>query len=101
MMLRVLLFALLIGFVATALSLVVEYEFCVDGPGRGFPAAVAHPAHGKEAMEFAYSGDQIEGRVVDVGNVGIDLATWSLVVGLPVSLVARARRQRRKSASTS
>src|SRR5215471_19183727 len=86
-MIRALAFALLIGFVATTLSMVVEYQFCMDGPGRGFPAAVTHPAHGKEPMEFAYSGDQIEGMVVDVGNVGVDLATWSLVVGLPAGLV--------------
>src|SRR5262249_37518204 len=80
-MIRVLAFAFMIGCLATALSLVVVGQFCMDGAGRGFPAAVTHPAHGKEAMEFAYSGNKIEGMVVDVRSVGIDVATWSLVIG--------------------
>ncbi|HZM90006.1 MAG TPA: hypothetical protein VFF31_26030 [Blastocatellia bacterium] len=92
---RLLAFAFVIGFLATALSLLAEYQFCADGPGRGVPAAMTHPAHGEDPMEFPYSGNEIEGMVLDVRSVGINLLAWSLVLGLPAGLIERARRRRR------
>jgi hypothetical protein len=85
------------GIVATALSLLVEYEFCMDGPGRGIPAAVTHPAHGKAVMEYPYSGDEIEGIVFDGGSLGIDVLVWSIIVGVPIALMDRSRQSSKRA----
>jgi hypothetical protein len=37
--------SLIVGGVATVLIMLVEYQYCMDGSGRGWPFAIIHPAH--------------------------------------------------------
>ena len=94
---RLIAICLVATLVTTAFSLLVEYEFCIDGPGRGLPAAVTHPSHGTTPLEFPYSGDAIEGRVLDGKSLGINLAVWAVIVGLSLGLVDRKARRRSES----
>lgn len=90
---RVLLLLVFSGVVCTALSTLVTYEYCVGGPGRGLPFAVTHPGHGPEALEFVYEGSALEGQVLDLGALGLDLGVWSVLVGLPFAFVRMWRRR--------
>ena len=90
---------LLVGTVGTALSARSEYVFCGDGPGRGLPFAITHPAHGPELLEFPFRGDSYDGFVFDgVGATG-DIAYWGVIAGLPLTLpyALLLLRQRRKA----
>jgi len=37
--------SLCLGAAATVLVSLVEYQYCMDGSGRGWPFAIVHPAH--------------------------------------------------------
>ena len=37
--------SLCLGAAATVLVSLVEYQYCMDGAGRGWPFAIVHPAH--------------------------------------------------------
>lgn len=95
---RFLLILFLVGLGCTALSALVRYEYCVGGPGRGVSFAMTHPGHGPEPLEFVYEGVAIEGMVLDVGSLLMNVVTWSVFVGAPVAIVdlRRVRRSERR-----
>jgi hypothetical protein len=84
---------ILAGVTCTGLSALVTYQYCIAGSGRGVPCAMTHPGHGPEPLEFVYKGSAIEGRVFDLGSLGLNLGFWSVVVGLPIAVVDSRRRR--------
>jgi hypothetical protein len=92
---RFLFLFVLAGVACTGLSALVTYQYCIAGSGRGVPFAMSHPGHEPELLEFVYKGSAIEGRVFDLGSLGLNLAIWSVVVGLPIAVVDSRRRRHR------
>jgi hypothetical protein len=76
----------------TAFSMLVKLEYCMDGDGRGFPFAITHPAHGPSKFEFLYKGQAIEGMTFDTLSLGLNLLSWSILIGLPLAILDRRKK---------
>jgi hypothetical protein len=73
--------SLLFGIGITALTMTVPYEYCMDGPGRGFPFAVYSPACGAWVPVVAFDGSKIP-QVLDLGGLVGDAVVWGTAVAL-------------------
>ncbi len=71
--------SLLFGIGVTALTMTVPYEYCMDGPGRGFPFAVYSPACGAWVPVFAFDDSKIP-QVLDLGGLVGDAVVWAAAV---------------------
>jgi hypothetical protein len=70
--------SLLCGVALTGIIMLVPYEYCMDGPGRGFPFAVYSPICGAWFPVFAFDHSKIP-QVLDGGGFIGDVAAWGAV----------------------
>ena len=67
------------GVLFTLMTLLMPYEFCMDGPGRGLPFAIVAPYHG-ETEWWVLPTDKTEKRFApafDLRSLGGDLLVWT------------------------
>jgi hypothetical protein len=58
--------------------MLVPYEYCMDGPGRGFPFAVYSPMCGAWFPVFAFDQSKIP-QILDGGGFVGDVLVWGAV----------------------
>jgi hypothetical protein len=68
------------GIALTAVTMLIEYEHCMDGPGRGFPFAVYTPACGSWFFILKLDDSKIP-QVIDFGALIVNILFWSLLAG--------------------
>ena len=85
--------ALLLGTAATVAGLAVSFEYCMAGPGYGFPAAIIHPSHEEWWLIPIHSPSSIEGLAFDVWSLAINLLVLSLIAFAIAAVVDRKRRK--------
>ena len=92
---RLAILSLIAGVGLSASSMVFEYEYCMDGPGRGLPLAVIHPSHGEVDWVIPlYDTKQLKwGPETDVLNAAGDLVFWVILFFCAASLLHRWRRR--------
>ena len=94
------------GILVTAMSMLVEYQYCMGGPGRGFPFAVWRPGHPDGPVKHAlyrqpvrrdiyshYRGKLLAGVVnpYEAGSeMKLDTRMWKVRYGLLKHLVRAA-----------
>jgi hypothetical protein len=67
--------SLLWGVAITSATLLVDYQYCMDGPGRGFPFAVYSPLCGAWFPVFAFDRSKIP-QILDGGGFIGDVLAW-------------------------
>lgn len=92
--------SLALAVVVTGLTMLVAYQYCMDGPGRGLPMAVIHPSHSDEAASRLTTGllgnDVPWGPMVDPVAFVVDVGAWALAVASARSMASRWRRRERQ-----
>ena len=89
---RTFLRSLLLGAALTAAGLFVTLEYCMAGPGYGFPAAVIHPSHDEWWLVHLGSPPAVEGLAFDGVSLAINLAVFSLAAyGVTAAFRRRSR----------
>jgi len=78
------------GAAVTAATLLVVYQYCMDGPGRGLLFAVYTPVCGAWFLILKLDNSKIP-QVIDCGALIANILFWSLVVGLPRFLIHKYR----------
>src|SRR5437868_8751291 len=81
------------GIVITAAIMFVPYEYCADGPGRGFPFAVLNPSHGPSFGTVQIQPDEKNGQSFNLVSLMGDLVIWGAAAA-GVSLCIRRFAQR-------
>jgi hypothetical protein len=67
------------GAALTAMTMLIPYQYCMDGPGRGFPFAVYCPSCGAWLPAFAFDESKIP-LILDLGGFLGDVLVWGLAV---------------------
>lgn len=80
------------GAAITLATMLVSYQYCTDGPGRGFPFAVYTPACGAWFPVIPLDDSKIP-QVIDFGALFYDLIFWSAIAG-GVQIVYKRKRMR-------
>ena len=94
--LKIILVSLTFGTLLTAATMLFPYDYCMDGPGRGFPCAVLRPWHGASAGAVRLQRDGELGRELALSSVAVDVLVWSIVAGFVWPFVGRFRKHLRK-----
>lgn len=63
------------GAFLTAASLLVRWEFCMDGDARGVPFAIIHPTHGNSTFFVLLDPDSKISDEVDFDKLLANLVT--------------------------
>ena len=79
------------GVIITGAIMLVPYEYCTDGPGRGFPFAVLSPLHGPSLGAVRLQPDTNNGQGFDFVSLAGDVVVWAGVAA-GVSLFVRRFR---------
>ena len=69
------------GVALTGVVMLVPYEYCMDGPGRGFPFAVYSPSCGAWVPVVAFDDSKVP-QVLDAGGFVGDVVAWGAVAAL-------------------
>jgi hypothetical protein len=86
------------GILITAALMLVPYEYCIDGTGRGLPLAVLHPMHGSSAGVVRLQADTKGGQGLDFLGLASDSAMWSALLAGVCLYVRKTRDAFRKFA---
>lgn len=78
------------GVALTAMTMLIPYQYCMDGPGRGFPFAVYCPACGAWLAAFAFDDSKIP-QILDLGGFFGDALVWGFAVALARHWLSRSR----------
>ena len=79
--------------------MLVPYQYCMDGPGRGFPVAVYSPLCGAWLPVFAFDHKKIP-QVLDLGGLLVGALIWGAGVAFVRSDVSSDNESNDKSAKT-
>lgn len=70
--------------------MLIPYQYCMDGPGRGFPFAVYSPSCGAWFPAFAFDDSKIP-QILDLGGFVGDVLVWGAVAALVRTRILRRR----------
>ena len=73
--------SLVLGTVITGMTMLVPFQYCMDGPGRGFPFAVYSPLCGAWCPVFTFDENKTP-QVLDVGGLLADVLVWTVAVAV-------------------
>lgn len=79
------------GIIITGAVMLVPYEYCMDGSGRGFPFAILSPLHGPSPGAIRLQPDTKNGQGLDFLSLAGDVIIWGAVAA-GVSLFVRRFR---------
>lgn len=63
----------------------IKWEYCMDGDGYGFPAAIIHPSHEDSFLYYNLEPEENEGTEIDFDNVLKDILFWSFATVIAYS----------------
>lgn len=88
--------SVLLGAAGTAAGLLVKFEYCMAGPGYGFPAAMIHPAHQEWWLIDLTSPAVVDGLSLDGLSLVINLVVLSATAfGVSAVIERRAGKCRK------
>lgn len=90
---KIVVISLLWGAAITATSMLFPYEYCMDGPGRGFPFAAYSPMFDAWLPIFAFDESKIP-QTLDLGGFIGDTIILGSLFGLVRTRFMRRQRQR-------
>ena len=72
--------------------MLVPYQYCMDGPGRGFPFAIYCPVCGGWLPVFAFDDSKIP-QILDLGGFVGDVLVWGVAVAIVRDRIPRHHMQ--------
>lgn len=78
------------GVALTAATMLIPYQYCMDGPGRGLPFAVYSPSCGAWFPVFAFNESKIP-QILDLGGGLGDVLVWGLAAAFVRYRLSRPR----------
>ncbi|MFO1461032.1 MAG: hypothetical protein U1G08_16710 [Verrucomicrobiota bacterium] len=78
------------GVALTATTMLIPYQYCMDGAGRGFPFAVYCPSCGAWLPAFAFDDSKIP-QILDLGGFLVDVLVWGLAAAFVRYRLSRPR----------
>lgn len=79
------------GILIAMVSLLIPYQYCMDGPGRGLPFAVYSPNCGAWWVIHVLDDSKIP-QILDLGGFAADVLFWIGVVVLTRYFLRRRAR---------
>lgn len=80
------------GVAITTATMLLPYQYCMDGPGRGFPFAVFCPMCGAWLPVFSFDQSKIP-QILDLGAFIGDVLLWGVAAGYVRTWLTRPRAQ--------
>jgi len=73
---------LFVGAILTAATYSIEWDYCIDGPGRGLPLAMVHPSHGDSYFFKLLDPSAQFGDEIDFDSILGNLLFWTVLSGI-------------------
>lgn len=84
---------LLLAATLTGLSMLIEYQYCMGGPGRGLPCAILRPTHHTDRFAIQLEPQfKSEGQEFSFTSLFCDLAFYTFIAWIGSRVLVNFRK---------